>query len=411
MNEIIIQANRRKLILQNVVQTHLPNNYTKIFEKLKFSNLERTLATGILKIELTVRPSYLRLPEILLASFNILFSSFMGFKLRNYTIGPFQIGVLTSLRWTRSNINLINYLQRVLLLTSAKDSSRIFRIGVHKFLKFYNNHSDKLVDNFAEFYNGKQTQRHKISYGEVLSFLVKKNISENDLKKRQKPINRIVQINISKNSIFDNIDKQIELRLKKIKENVVDNNKLCSVIILCSKTKRKVVYSKIYGLHSNPIPVLNTGRLVGSTIKVALYSAFLERFNIPLTTIFYDQPISIKWRGGLLSPRNADGKFRGEVTLEYAFANSINTIALQLIQKLGITNFINYLRKCGIACPLPNTPLLSLGPIRLTGWDIIATLSPVLNNGYLVWPTGITNYHYLPYNNGEKIINAHTAKK
>jgi membrane carboxypeptidase/penicillin-binding protein len=102
-----------------------------------------------------------------------------------------------------------------------------------------------------------------------------------------------------------------------------------------------------------------------------------------LETKFNDCPISISWQGRTFTPRNSDNRFRGEVELIYAFANSINTVALQVIQMLGIDSFALYLRQCGIECPLPNSPLLALGPIRLNGFQLLSTLTPILHEGHL----------------------------
>ncbi len=179
------------------------------------------------------------------------------------------------------------------------------------------------------------------------------------------------------------IDQHLTERLNKIQQIVIGGENLSATLILCSKINRDVVYAKTYGEYTKQSLVLKSARLVGSTLKIALYSAFLDRFPIPLTTNFSDYPITIKWQNRVLTPRNSDNKFRGKVELSYAFANSINTIAMQIIQKLGVTNFIHYLRRCGISCPLPNSPLLALGPIRLTGYELLATLSPILYNGHL----------------------------
>ena len=197
-------------------------------------------------------------------------------------------------------------------------------------------------------------------------------------------------------------------RLEKIRSTIKDGEKLCAAIILCSKTRRRVVYSNAYGKVTGRLPVLECGRTVASTIKIALYSAFLEKNTDAISAKFEDHPVTVKWGDKLFVPRNADNKFRGAVTLEYAFANSINTIALQVIQKLGVETFVKYLRKIGISQPLPNTPLLALGPVKLTGWELLATLSPIVYDGHLVYLEGQGKQFYTPTNNGERLISTLT---
>src|SRR3954471_15506418 len=75
-----------------------------------------------------------------------------------------------------------------------------------------------------------------------------------------------------------------------------------------------------------------------------------------------DQPVDIDgWK-----PENADGRFRGEVTLRQAFAQSINTVAAQLLQRVGPQRVIDLARGLGVASPLSPDPTLALGTSGVT---------------------------------------------
>jgi membrane peptidoglycan carboxypeptidase len=77
-------------------------------------------------------------------------------------------------------------------------------------------------------------------------------------------------------------------------------------------------------------------RPAGSLFKLFVYLAALERGYTP-QTMLADRPIQI----GEWEPQNANGRFRGAVTLRTAFAQSINTVAVQLADEIGLPAIIN----------------------------------------------------------------------
>jgi penicillin-binding protein 1A len=119
----------------------------------------------------------------------------------------------------------------------------------------------------------------------------------------------------------------------------------------------------------------NARRQPGSAFKPFLYLAALERGWTPDSPI-EDRPIAVgDWR-----PENIDGRYRGRVSLADAFALSLNTAAVRLIQNLGPDAVVATARRLGIAAPLPAVPSLALGT---------AEVSPLeLTSGYLPFATG-----------------------
>lgn len=57
-----------------------------------------------------------------------------------------------------------------------------------------------------------------------------------------------------------------------------------------------------------------------------------------------DAPVRI----GNWTPENYDQKYRGEVTLADALANSLNTIAAQLVMEVGPQNVVKLAHRLGI---------------------------------------------------------------
>lgn len=84
-------------------------------------------------------------------------------------------------------------------------------------------------------------------------------------------------------------------------------------------------------------------RQPGSAFKPIVYvKAIID--GAKTTDILHDKPTDFKG----YKPRNYDGKFRGDVTLRRALANSLNVPSVELLQNVGIVNAINLARDMGI---------------------------------------------------------------
>ena len=99
-----------------------------------------------------------------------------------------------------------------------------------------------------------------------------------------------------------------------------------------------------------------------------------------------DAPIRI----GSWSPQNFDGAFHGEVTLEDALAQSLNTVSVRLMQQSGGPRAVaSVARRLGVAGALPQDLSLALGTGEVGLTELTAAYAPLLNGGFAVTPTGI----------------------
>ncbi|MDP4021563.1 PBP1A family penicillin-binding protein [Methylobacterium sp. NEAU 140] len=114
-------------------------------------------------------------------------------------------------------------------------------------------------------------------------------------------------------------------------------------------------------------------RQPGSLFKMLAYLTAYERGMTPETT-FVDRPVRI----GDWEPENDDGRYRGSVPLRTAFALSINTVAAQIGQEVGIPAVIATARKLGIQSELPNVPSLVLGSGAVSLLEITRAFGSVL---------------------------------
>lgn len=131
-------------------------------------------------------------------------------------------------------------------------------------------------------------------------------------------------------------------------------------------------------------------RQPGSTFKAFVYTAAFENGWGPCDNM-NDVPFTYKYienkEQKIWSPQNADWVFTGKsVNLKHAFAKSINSIAVQLTQKLGWEKVIEYAYKLGITTKLANVPSVCLGSSDVSLYELVNSYCPFLNGGYKIEP-------------------------
>lgn len=131
-------------------------------------------------------------------------------------------------------------------------------------------------------------------------------------------------------------------------------------------------------------------RQVGSTFKPFVYATALrmgmnscDELPNHVTCIDlpegYDPP---RW-----CPENSSMKYGEIVTLEYALANSMNTITAKLIKDLGTDRVIKLAHALGIKSDIPNVPSIALGVAELNLKEMVAANSSLVNGGVYIEPT------------------------
>jgi penicillin-binding protein 1A len=105
-------------------------------------------------------------------------------------------------------------------------------------------------------------------------------------------------------------------------------------------------------------------RQVGSSFKVYVYAAALEKGFTPFDTIL-DAPFTVMSGGQPYSPHNYDERYEGMITLRRALAGSRNVPAVRLAEKIGINDVIDVARRFGINSPLPPYLPITLGAADL----------------------------------------------
>lgn len=122
-------------------------------------------------------------------------------------------------------------------------------------------------------------------------------------------------------------------------------------------------------------------RQPGSAFKPFVYAAALETGLRPDSTR-NDAPVRI----GNWTPENYDEKYRGPVTLSNALANSLNTIAAQLVMEVGPDHVIKLAHRLGIESELQSNASIALGTSEVSLLELTAAYAPFMNGGYKATP-------------------------
>ncbi|HXV31195.1 MAG TPA: transglycosylase domain-containing protein, partial [Sinorhizobium sp.] len=117
-------------------------------------------------------------------------------------------------------------------------------------------------------------------------------------------------------------------------------------------------------------------RQPGSAFKPFVYAAALEIGRTPMS-VRNDAPVRI----GNWTPENYDQKYRGEVTLADALANSLNTVAAQLVMEVGPPNVVKLAHRLGIDSEMQANASIALGTSEVSLVELTSSYAPFMNGG------------------------------
>ena len=155
-------------------------------------------------------------------------------------------------------------------------------------------------------------------------------------------------------------------------------------------------------------------RQPGSAFKPFVYLAALESGLSPWETRD-DTPISINgW-----TPTNFGGRSYGTITLANAMAHSVNTIAVQVAQEVGVDQVVEAAKRCGITSKLEPNASIALGTSEVTPLELTSAYAVFASGGLKVHPYMVTQVNgadgrvlYQRKNTGEpeRVIADHVMK-
>ncbi len=135
--------------------------------------------------------------------------------------------------------------------------------------------------------------------------------------------------------------------------------------------------------------VSQSERQVGSTFKPFVYTAAIEDGMKPCT---YFSSAEVTYTNfDDWTPSNSGNEEEDiNYNLETALSNSINTIAVKVLNKVGITKVIEQTKKVGINKQLPHLPSLALGVAEINLKELAGAFASYVNNSKGVKPYCIT---------------------
>lgn len=138
--------------------------------------------------------------------------------------------------------------------------------------------------------------------------------------------------------------------------------------------------------------VYQAKRQVGSTIKPFVYLTALDpllnsyKVATPISLIS-DKPLSIDVTSQpTWEPQNYSKEFYGDVTLRYAFENSLNIPAAYVGQKVGPEAMATTIQSFNVAQDVLAVPSLALGAIDTTLLNLTNAYAAIANGGYFAEP-------------------------
>ncbi|GAA0747763.1 PBP1A family penicillin-binding protein [Clostridium oceanicum] len=247
----------------------------------------------------------------------------------------------------------------------------------------YSNAINDLNNNKLQFKKPSSTT-NKLNY-EWFTTPAVQQVKE-DLKKQYKYDDKQIQ-NMLLNGglkIYTTMDKTLQDKTQKILNtasylNSYNDNKgilqpQSGVVVMDYRNGE--VKTLIGGRGNQPIGSFNRAasksylRAAGSSIKpLTVYSAAIDSKKANAATVIEDSPIPTSIgskygsNGAPYNPKNSPNKYSGYVTIRKGLKHSINTVAVKLEDKIGLSTGINYAKKFNI--PLDNHDTTSMAAIAL----------------------------------------------
>ncbi|HEX3918442.1 MAG TPA: PBP1A family penicillin-binding protein [Caulobacteraceae bacterium] len=140
--------------------------------------------------------------------------------------------------------------------------------------------------------------------------------------------------------------------------------------------------------HSGFNRATDAHRQAGSSWKPFVYLTALEAGRTPDTPVV-DQPVTIDgW-----SPHDFEPTFLGQITLQEALAQSVNTVAANLADQVGRPNVAATAKRLGIWTPINVEPAMALGSSLVTPLEMAEAYDAFSNGGDRVGAYAIERIH------------------
>jgi penicillin-binding protein 1A len=133
----------------------------------------------------------------------------------------------------------------------------------------------------------------------------------------------------------------------------------------------------------------STKRQVGSIFKPIVYAMAIERGASPCEFVSAERQTYIDEEGEEWTPRNMQNDYQVKYSMRGALAYSVNTVAVKMIQRAGVSNTVHLARSMGILAEMPNVPSIALGSSSVSLMEMTTAFACLANEGLA------TETHYI----------------
>jgi penicillin-binding protein 1A len=127
---------------------------------------------------------------------------------------------------------------------------------------------------------------------------------------------------------------------------------------------------------------VQNNRLPGSGFKPFVYYTVFEKLDLNPASIVVDKKVNIPvvgapdWR-----PKNFGGTYAGPMILKKALTKSVNSVAAQLVARIGPQSVIEVSRRCGIKSPLSPVYSVALGTSGVSPLEMASAFATFATGG------------------------------
>lgn len=133
--------------------------------------------------------------------------------------------------------------------------------------------------------------------------------------------------------------------------------------------------------------VSQSRRQPGSTFKPFVYSYAMEEKGFTPCSEVLDVEVAYPWNGSVWSPQNSNHTYsNAPVNLKYGLANSVNSVAANLMMQSGPENIVSFARKFGLKGDMKAVPALALGTTDVSVFEMVSAYSVFANGGTYIEP-------------------------
>ncbi len=170
----------------------------------------------------------------------------------------------------------------------------------------------------------------------------------------------------------------------------LDQEPLIQGALLCLDPKTGYVKTIVGGWdfgESQFNRALHSRRQPGSAFKPIIYAAALEKGYNP-STIIMDSPVEYEDydEGTYWAPKNYDKNFMGPITFRNALAHSRNVVTVKILEDIGVSYVLKFIKRLGIESPIKRDLSVALGTSGVSMLELAQAFGVFANGGERVKP-------------------------